>query len=88
MSETPKLALYEYATCPFCRRVRGFLQQIGRDVESRDIMNEPEHLAELVAATGRQSVPCLRIESEGGGVQWMHESADIIAWLRDHFAEA
>lgn len=88
MSEPRHLSLYEYASCPFCRRVRGYLQQIGKDVESRDIMREPEHLVELVNATGRQMVPCLRIEGDDGEVQWMHESADIIAWLQDHFAAA
>ncbi len=88
MSDAVNLSLYEFATCPFCRRVRAFLAQIGREVESRDVMRDPERLAELVDATGRTTVPCLRIESEDGEVRWMHESADIIAWLGDHFAKA
>jgi hypothetical protein len=30
-------------------------------------------------------VPCLRIEEAPGKVRWMHESADIIAFLRQEF---
>jgi hypothetical protein len=33
-------------------------------------------------------VPCLRIEEPEGEVRWMHESVDIIDYLRDHFAGA
>jgi glutathione S-transferase len=31
-------------------------------------------------------VPCLRIEGGDGDVRWMPESADIIDYLKDHFA--
>ncbi|WP_240472671.1 glutathione S-transferase N-terminal domain-containing protein [Salinivibrio socompensis] len=30
-------------------------------------------------------VPCLRID-QGGEIQWMYESDDIIEYLRDNFA--
>jgi hypothetical protein len=33
-------------------------------------------------------VPCLRIEQPGGGVRWMHESADIIRYLETEVAHA
>lgn len=80
-----KLALYEYSTCPFCRRVRNFLASLGKTVESRDISQNREYFEELVAATGRGTVPCLRIENADGSVRWLPESADIIAYLNDHF---
>ncbi len=86
MTDPAQLTLYESATCPYCRRVRVFLEQLGEEVELRDVMGDPENIASLVEATGRTTVPCLRIESVDGEVQWMHESADIITWLGEHFA--
>ena len=79
-----KLWLYESRGCPFCIRVRRFLDGIGETVEFRDTMNR-EHLLELVQATGRQMVPCLKIEESDGSIRWLHESADIVVYLQDHF---
>ena len=76
-----KLALYHYFSCPFCALVRRALDRLGIQVEMRDILESSERRRELVEATGRQTVPCLRIESEDGEVEWMHESRDIIASL-------
>jgi glutathione S-transferase len=80
------LSLYQTAWCPFCVRVRGALENLGVDVELRDVSESREHLQELTQATGSQMVPCLRIEAEGGPSQWMHESRDIIAYLMSRFA--
>ena len=75
------LALYHYDGCSFCRIVRQAIDALGLDVELRNIHATSACLRELVEATGRRSVPCLRIESEAGEVQWMHESRDIIGHL-------
>jgi glutathione S-transferase len=88
MSEKSQLSLYEFASCPYCARVRGFLAELGETVELRDVANDRSRLLELVGATGSQMVPCLRIEKPEGEVEWMRESADIIEYLRDHFATA
>lgn len=88
MSDREKIALYEFAGCPFCARVRSFLASIGEAVESRDITLHREHLDELVDATGRRQVPCLRIEGADGDVRWMLESADIISYLKTYFAKS
>ncbi len=84
--EKPSLSLYEYSSCPYCARVRSFLGSLGETVESRDVSRDRSHLQELVRATGSQMVPCLRIEPREGEAQWVHESADIIEYLREHFA--
>lgn len=39
---------------------------------------------DLVQGGGRQTVPCLRIEREGGNVEWMYESADIIRFIDEN----
>lgn len=80
------LSIYEFSDCPYCIRVRSFLAGLGETVELRDVSTDRSHLEELVRATGSQMVPCLRIESCDGEAQWVHESGDIIEYLREHFA--
>ena len=85
-SDANNLSLYQTDWCPFCVRVRSAMSQLGVEVELRDIGEEREHLRALVDATGREMVPCLRIDSESGDAEWMHESAHIIAYLQERFA--
>lgn len=77
----PHLALYYFPDRPFCQKVVDAIEELGLDdIELRDRRANPEYEAELKAATGRATVPCLRIESEGQE-QWMHESDDIVEYL-------
>jgi glutaredoxin len=78
-----KLSLYHFQSCPYCLLVRRAIDELGLEVELRDILEDPARLRELVEATGRRMVPCLRIESEDGTVRWMHESRDIVDYLRE-----
>lgn len=86
MSNVPGLALYQYMSCMFCARVRAAMDDLGVEIELRDTRMNPDFAEEVLAATGRSTVPVLRIESEDGAVQWMPESRDIIAYLQDRFA--
>jgi glutathione S-transferase len=79
------LALYHYDTCGYCARVRWVLEQLGVEVELRDVLEDPQHMEDLVAARGRRTVPVLRIAKDGGD-EWMPESRDIIAYLERRFA--
>ena len=54
------------------------------EVELRNIHRDPKHLADLVAARGRETVPVLRITS-GAGDEWMGESRDIVRYLEGRF---
>ena len=71
MDKVEGLALYQTQGCPYCVRVRHFLQQAGKSIELRDLRGDPEHFEELVAATGRRTVPCLRIETGPGEFEWL-----------------
>ncbi|MCB9603166.1 MAG: glutathione S-transferase N-terminal domain-containing protein [Sandaracinus sp.] len=77
---TAKLALYHYDACGYCARVREAIEQLGLEVEMRDVLEEPSWRRELAKVRGRGTVPVLRIEDEEG-VRWMGESADIVRWL-------
>lgn len=74
-------SLYYYDSCPFCARVLRTLKGLNVEVELRNILTDSKHRTELQKATGRSTVPCLRIET-GGESQWMFESMDIMRYLQ------
>jgi len=78
--------LFYFATCPYCIKVRLALWWMGLELPLKDILLHPENKADLIAGGGKKQVPCLRIEDERGGVQWMYESRDIIRYLKRQLA--
>jgi glutaredoxin 2 len=77
-----RLALYYYDGCFFCYRVRRVIDQLGVEVELRNIHTDRQHMSELMAARGgRRTVPVLRV-MHADGDEWIPESADIVDWLR------
>jgi glutathione S-transferase len=85
--KVPNLALYHFEGCPYCSRVRAAMARLDLDLELRDIHANTAWKSELVKATGKTMVPCLRIE-QPGGARWMHESLDIIQYLETEVARA
>lgn len=79
------LALYYSPTCPFCIRVLRVIEELGIDVELRNIWEDDTYRADLIEARGRATVPVLRCTGRKGD-RWMPESADIIRYLRTRFA--
>lgn len=79
--EEDNLALYYFPTCPFCQRVLATIDDLGIDVDLRDIHAQGQYRDELIAARQRPTVPVLLITSAGRDERWMPESLDIIAYL-------
>lgn len=79
------LALYYSPTCWFCARVRQTMNELGIELELRDVDREAGRRQELITGGGKSQVPCLRIEEAGRPVEWMYESADIAAYLTRRF---
>ena len=79
--QTAKLSLYQYPACPFCVKVRRTMRRHSLKIETRDAKKQANYRQELLEQGGRLKVPCLRIESENGDVQWMYESTDIVRYL-------
>jgi len=79
------LSLYQYDACGFCARVREVVDDLDLDLEIRHVDENHVHRREVIEATGRGTVPVLRIEDSDGGVRWMLESRDIVAYLRERF---
>jgi glutaredoxin len=84
-TQTSKLALYQYAACPFCVKVRRAIKRGGLNIETRDAKRSEQFKEELVKGGGQLKVPCLRIEEDNGDVTWMYESGDIIEYLEGRF---
>ncbi|NOX52776.1 MAG: glutaredoxin [Gammaproteobacteria bacterium] len=76
--------LFKTDICGFCHRVRWFLSQHNIDIPLRDVSRDPDAFRELLQYGGRTTVPCLRIQ-RGDEVEWMFESADIMAYLARRF---
>jgi glutaredoxin len=88
-SESPaedKLALYYIDGCPFCIMVRSVIDDLGIDVELRNVFQDSQHRDDLLEARGRATVPVLRITSPDGEERWMPESRDIIGYLEKMYA--
>lgn len=87
-SACQNLALYQFAACPFCIKVRKEIARLGLNIETRDAQNDSKRRSELEAGGGRVKVPCLRIRQDDGEDQWLYESDDIKLWLQRHFEPA
>ncbi len=86
--QTSSLALYQYAACPFCVKVRRALKRHSLQVETRDAKRNEQYRQELLNDGGQLKVPCLKITEESGDVRWMYESSDIIRYLEGRFIGA
>ena len=74
------LTLYHFESCPFCHKVRRYIETHQLPIALRDIRKTPNYREALIAGGGRQQVPCLHISTAGQDT-WLYESDDIIAWL-------
>ena len=84
-ARTAGLALYHYATCPFCLKTRNEIHRLGLKIELRDAQNDAEHRAALIAGGGKPQVPCLLLSDDAGRQNWMYESGEINAYLAREF---
>jgi len=82
-----KFQLYHFDGCFFCSVVRDAADDLGVELELRDIYDNPDYKKDLLALRGRQTVPVLRIVTADGGVEWLPESRDIVRYLRERFGD-
>lgn len=76
----PALVLYHISDCPYCLRVRRYLDEKGIQIPFKDIELDSEALETLMRVGGRAQVPCLFIDGKP-----LYESLDIIQWFKDHW---
>jgi len=80
------LALYQFATCPFCIKVRQEMHRLALPIERRDARNDAVHRDALLQGGGAVKVPCLKITDAAGQSQWLYDSGAIISYLSKRFA--
>jgi glutaredoxin 3 len=70
----PVVVMYRTSWCPYCTRARALLERKGvAAVEEIDIDERPEARAQMMARTGRTSVPQIFIgETHVGGCDDLH----------------
>ena len=64
-------------------RVKSFLSSRGIEIPMRNTVMDISAYKELVSGGGRAMVPCLRIERDGGQIEWLYESIDIMRFIDD-----
>jgi len=84
--KTESMALYHFQMCPFCVKTRRQIRRLALNIENRDARNDPQWNQELVNDGGKYQVPCLKITTADGSVQWMYESTEINQYLEEKFS--
>ena len=84
--QTESMALYHFQMCPFCVKTRRQIRRLALNIENRDARNDPQWNQELVNDGGKYQVPCLKITTADGSVQWMYESTEINQYLEEKFS--
>ena len=84
--QTKNMALYQFQQCPFCVKTRRSIRRLALDIEMRDARNDPRWNQELINEGGKYQVPCLKITTDDGSVEWMYESTVINQYLDEKFS--
>ena len=82
------LSLYHFDNCPFCELVRRTVSRLGVAVELRDVQTDPAHYQALIEATAGPPFHVCASSVDSGDSSWLHESADIVQFLRNSLPEA
>jgi glutaredoxin 3 len=71
---TPAITMYATGWCPYCARARALLERKRAAWTEIDIEAEPERRAEMIARSGRRTVPQILIgDRPVGGSDDLHE---------------
>lgn len=68
-----KVLMYSKPYCPFCQRAKALLQKKGVAFEDLDISDKPALREEMIAKSGRHTVPQIFINDQPiGGCDDLH----------------
>ena len=77
------IELYAQPFCPYCRRVKRALDDLGLDYRTHRVSFFQFRRHEVREVSGQSEVPVL-VDPEYG-VDGMNESSDIVAYLRETY---
>ena len=72
--------------CYYCSMVMQTIDNLGLDIEIKNIWEQDEHELALLDGTGRGVVPVLYYEDDDEKPVWMPESSDIVRFLKAQVA--
>jgi glutaredoxin len=78
----PGVKLYHFQLSPYSAKVRSAIYHMNLNIPFTDVLVDQESYKDLTQKGGKDQVPCLRID-KADGTQWMYESRDIIAYLKE-----
>lgn len=78
------IEFYELDGCPFCAKVREKLDELDLEYNSHSVPSSHTERTEVEDLTGQTEVPV--IIDPDHGVDGMHESDDIVAYLEETYA--
>jgi len=76
--EQPNITCYLKPTCGWSEGVRAVLRKYGLTWEEKDVINNPEHRAEMVERTGQMLQPCVDIN---GNMLADVSGDEVEAWM-------
>ncbi|MFH1691580.1 MAG: Uxx-star family glutaredoxin-like (seleno)protein [Candidatus Omnitrophota bacterium] len=59
-----QVKVYSTPTCPFCIKVKAYLQQKGVAFENIDVASDQARLQEMTSLTGQMGVPVVVIDGD------------------------
>lgn len=62
--ETPRLTVYTTPTCPYCTKLKQWLDQEDIAYEEHDVASDREKAEEMVQITGQRGVPQTVVDGE------------------------
>jgi len=74
-----ELKLYYMEGCPYCNKVRKYIEENDVSVELVDIHADSKNADDLIKLGGNDQVPMLLIDGEP-----LYESDDIIEWFKNN----
>ncbi|SDU09913.1 monothiol glutaredoxin [Verrucomicrobium sp. GAS474] len=78
---TPKIIAYLKPTCGWSQGVRAVLSKYHLPYEDKDIINNPENRAEMIAKSGQPLSPCVEID---GKMLADISGEELEAWMVDN----
>ncbi len=76
------IKLYQFETCPFCKKVRDKMDSMGLEYEKIEVPKDRDKRTELKELSGQIKVPVIQ-DSDGTVV---NDSAKIIEYLEDNYS--
>ncbi|WP_408958031.1 glutaredoxin family protein [Natrinema sp. 74] len=79
------ITMYELPGCPYCAKVRSKLDELELEYDIIEVPRSHEDRTEVEKVSGQTGVPV--IVDEANGVDGMHESDDIVAYLEKTYGD-